>query len=186
MHYSWSSMSWPRTKTTILLNLPRLYVMPDGSIAKDFFKDKLPRADDVRKNHSYRLCIRTPTSAQVVSAQAPLLLSPTTSLASPPLPCSTYAAAIAFTSSAAGQYQTHQLQHLTLPCYPTVATYLTQETHAQRAKKTRLTIHLYNPEENEFARLFKSAYWIIAMQILIPLAGCIVSANAFAQILIER
>ena len=49
-----------------------------------------------------------------------------------------------------------------------------------------MTIHLYNPEANEFARLFKSAYWIIVMQILIPLAGCIVSANAFAQILIER
>jgi len=50
----------------------------------------------------------------------------------------------------------------------------------------KLRFHLYDPEANEFARLFKSAYWIIIMQILIPLAGLVVSANGFAQILIER
>ena len=124
VHYSWS-LSWSRKEETIILNIPRLYVMPDGSIAKDFFKDKVPRVhlvDDVRTLHSYRVYIRTPTYAQ-----APLRLSPT-SLARPPLPCTTYAAAIAFASSAAGQYQTHQLHHLTLPRYPTVATYLGEYT----------------------------------------------------------
>jgi hypothetical protein len=50
----------------------------------------------------------------------------------------------------------------------------------------RLTIHLDDPEANQFARLFTSAYWLIIMQMLIPLAGLVVCANAFAQILIER
>ena len=50
----------------------------------------------------------------------------------------------------------------------------------------KLSFHLHDPEANEFALLFKSAYWIIIMQILIPLAGLMVSAHAFAQILIER
>ena len=49
-----------------------------------------------------------------------------------------------------------------------------------------LSLHLHDPEANDIARLFKSAYWIIIMQILIPLAELVVSANAFAQILIER
>ena len=53
-------------------------------------------------------------------------------------------------------------------------------------KAIRVTIHLHDPEADEFALLFKSAYWIIIMQILIPLAGLMVSAHAFAQILIER
>ena len=50
----------------------------------------------------------------------------------------------------------------------------------------RLTLHIQDPEADEFAQLFTSAYWVIIMQMLIPLAGFIVVANAFAQILIER
>ena len=53
-------------------------------------------------------------------------------------------------------------------------------------RETRLTLHLHDPEANEFATLFNSWGWLIVMQILIPLASLVVSANAFAPILIGR
>ena len=94
--------------------MPGLYVMPDGSLAQDFFQDKLPRITDGD-------------------------------------------------GKGGGDGQ-----------------------GSSDGNAIRVTFHLHDPEANEFALLFKSAYWIIIMQILIPLAGLTVSAHAFAQIFIER
>ena len=110
VHYAWKSnmARWYHTRQMGLLTIPGLSVMPDGSLAQDFFSDKLPRITNGDGKGS------------------------------------------------------------------------------GDGKAIRVTFHLHDPEANEFALLFKSAYWIIIMQILIPLAGLMVSAHAFAQILIER
>lgn len=49
-----------------------------------------------------------------------------------------------------------------------------------------MTIHVDNPEENRFARLYRSGWWILFVQLLIPLAALTICADALAQILIER
>ena len=49
-----------------------------------------------------------------------------------------------------------------------------------------MTIHVDDPEENRFARLFRSGWWILFMQIFTPLAALTICADALAQILIER
>ena len=110
-HYNWE-VGWQRSKDTVMVSIPRRYVMPDGTIAQDYFKANLP---SWTKD----------------------------------------------TDGGGGAFK-------------------------REAHHIKLTIHLTSPEANEFARLFKSASWCIILQVLIPLAGLLVCANAFAQILIER
>lgn len=61
--------------------------------------------------------------------------------------------------------------------------------HGQQGKAgeiSSLTIHLDDPEANRFARLFKSGWWIVSMQLLMPIGLLAICANASAQIIIER